>query len=112
VSLSGRLPRPLPLISREFILPRATLLGLAGSAALAPFHGWPRFLAIAITATLALLLAVQGLATAHVLLARVPARPIILGVGYALIVVVPWMLLALAALGLVEMALSLRARAL
>jgi hypothetical protein len=28
VSLSGRLPRPLPHVAREFVLPRATLIGL------------------------------------------------------------------------------------
>jgi len=97
---------------------------------LALFHGWPRFVAIAIAATLAILFAIQGLATVHALLARAPARTVVLGIGYALIVVVPWMMLArdpgrpvilgigyglmvamLAALGLAEMALSLRARA-
>jgi hypothetical protein len=113
VSWSGRLPRPLPRIARDFVLPRAALIGLAGSVVLAPFPGWSRFVSIALAATLALLLAMQGLATAHVLLARVPARPLILGVGYAMIMVVePWMLIGLALLGLVEMALSLRARAL
>jgi Zn-dependent protease len=113
VSWSGRLPRPLPRIARDFVLPRAALIGLAGSVVLAPFPGWSRFVSIALAATLALLLAMQGLATAHVLLARVPARPLILGVGYAMIMVIePWMLIGLALLGLVEMALSLRARAL
>jgi hypothetical protein len=131
VSSSGRLPRPLPAITREFVLPRAALLGFAGSVLLALFHGWPRFAAIAIAATLAILFAIQGLATVHALLARAPARPLTLGIGYALIIVGPWMMLArdpgrpimlgvgyglmvavLAALGLAEMALSLRARAL
>jgi hypothetical protein len=113
VSLSGRLPRPLPAISRDFVLPRITLLGLAASVVLSPFGGWPRFIALAIVGTLAILLAMQGLATAHILLARVPARPIILGVGYALIVVgEPWMLLGLAVLGLIDMVLSLRTRSL
>jgi hypothetical protein len=112
-SISARLPRPLPQIAREFVLPRLTLVGMAVSALLAPFPGWSRFLAVAIAATLAMLLAMQGLATAHILVARLPARPIILGVGYAMIVVAfPWMPIGLALLGLAEMALSLRARAL
>ncbi|MFI5014075.1 MAG: DUF2232 domain-containing protein [Hyphomicrobiales bacterium] len=113
VSLSGRLPRPLPRIARDFVLPRAALIGLAGSAALAPLPGWPRFVAIAVAATIAILLAMQGLATAHVLVARIPARPLILGVGYAMLVVAePWMIVGFALLGLVEMAISLRARSL
>jgi hypothetical protein len=113
VSLSGRLPRQLPHIARDFTLPRAALIGLAGSVVLAPFPGWARFVSIALAATLALLLVMQGLATAHVLVARIPARPIILGVGYALIVVAePWMLIGFALLGLVDMALQLRVRSL
>lgn len=113
VSMSGRLPRPLPAISREFVLPRATLSGLAAGAVLALFAGWPRFIALAIAGTLVILFAMQGLAAVHILVARLPARPIILGVGYALIVVgEPWMVLGLAVLGLAEMAFSLRARAL
>jgi len=113
VSLSGRLPRPLPRIAPEFVLPRAALLGLVGSGALAPFAGWPRFTAIALAAAIALLFAMQGLATAHVLVARIPARPLILGAGYAMIFVVePWTFLGFAVLGLIDMALSLRARSL
>ena len=55
----------------------------------------------------------QGLATAHVLVARIPARPLILGAGYAMIFVVePWTFLGFAVLGLIDMALSLRARSL
>jgi Predicted membrane protein (DUF2232) len=111
VSLSGRLPRPLPHIAREFVLPPAALGGLIVSVALVPFPGWPRFIAIALAASIVFLFAMQGLATAHVLLARVAARPLILGVGYAMIVVAePWTLVGLALLGLVDMALSLRTR--
>jgi hypothetical protein len=112
VALSGRLPRPLPSIARDFVLPRSTLIGIAASFVLAPFPGWPRFVAFALAGTIGVLLAMQGLATVHVLLARVAARPLILGVGYAMLVVAePWMLMGLAALGLVEMTLALRARA-
>ena len=111
VAMSGRLPRPMPHIARDFALPRASLFGLAGGIGLATLPGWPRFVAIALLASLALFFALQGLATAHILLARVSARPVILGVGYALIVfATPWMLIGLALLGLAEMALSLRAR--
>ncbi|SDR51697.1 Predicted membrane protein [Rhizobiales bacterium GAS113] len=113
VSLSGRLPRPLPSIARDFVLPRSALIGLVASFVLAPFPGWPRFVAFALVGTIGMLLAMQGLATAHVLLARIPARPFILGVAYAMIVIVfPWVLMGLAIFGLVEMALALRARSL
>ena len=113
VSLSGRLPRPLPRIAREFVLPRITFLGFVVTAVLAVIPGWSRFLAIALAASLTLLLALQGLATAHILVARFPARPIILGIGYAMLVIAePWMLIGLAFLGLAEMILSLRARSL
>jgi hypothetical protein len=113
VALSGRLPRPLPQMARAFVLPRATLLGLVASFAIAPFSGWPRFVALALAATIAMLLAMQGLATAHVLVWRVAARPLILGMGYAMIVVAePWMAAALAMLGLAELVFSLRARSL
>jgi hypothetical protein len=111
--LSGRLPRPLPHVAREFVLPRATLIGLAGSVALVPFPGWARFVAIAIAASIAILFAMQGLATAHVLAGRAAIRPLILGIGYALILIAePWMLVGLALLGVIDMALSLRARTL
>jgi hypothetical protein len=111
VALSGRLPRPLPPLARDFALPRAALIALAGGLLLAVFGGWARFIAFAVLATIAVLVALQGLATAHVLLARVAARPLILGVGYALLIVAePWMLGALALLGLADMAFSLRRR--
>jgi hypothetical protein len=113
VSLSGRLPRPIPQIAREFVLPRVTLLGLVASFATAPFGGWPRFVALALAATIAMLLAIQGLATVHVLVWRVASRPLILGMGYAMILVAePWMLAALAMLGVAELVFSLRARSL
>jgi hypothetical protein len=49
----------------------------------------------------------------HVLVWRVAARPLILGMGYAMIVVAePWMVGALAVLGLAELVFSLRARSL
>ncbi|MBV9569129.1 MAG: DUF2232 domain-containing protein [Hyphomicrobiales bacterium] len=113
VSLSGRLSRPLPEIAREFVLPPATLFGLAGSVALSPLAGWPRFVAIAIAGAVVILLAMQGLATAHVLIGRVAIRPLILGVGYAMLLIAePWTLMSLALLGLVDMVLSLRARSL
>jgi hypothetical protein len=113
VALSGRLPRARPQIAREFVLPRATLLGLVASFAIAPFGGWPRFVALALAVTIAMLLAIQGLATVHVLVWRIAARPLILGMGYAMIVVAePWMVGALAMLGLAELVFSLRARSL
>jgi len=113
VALSGRLPRALPRIAREFELPRVTLLGLFASFAIAPFGGWPRFVALALAATIAMLLAMQGLATVHVLVWRIAARPLILGMGYAMIVVAePWTVGALAVLGLAELVFSLRARSL
>jgi hypothetical protein len=113
VSLSGRLSRPLPRITREFVLPSMTLFGLAGSAVLVPFAGWPRFVAIAIAAAVLILFAMQGLATAHVLIGRAAIRPLILGVGYAMILIAePWTLMALALLGVADMVLSLRARSL
>jgi hypothetical protein len=113
VAISGRLPRPMPSFARDFVLPRSALLWLVAAAGFAGMYGWPRFVGVAVIASLGLFLALQGLATAHILVARLPARPIILGVGYAMIVVaVPWMLIGLALLGIAEMALSLRARAL
>ncbi|MBV9113716.1 MAG: DUF2232 domain-containing protein [Hyphomicrobiales bacterium] len=113
VSLSGRLSRPLPQIAHEFVLPRATLFGLAGSFVLMPFGGWPRFVAIAIAGAVVILFAMQGLATAHVLIGRVAIRPLILGVGYTMILIAePWTLISLALLGLADMVLSLRARSL
>jgi hypothetical protein len=111
VSLSGRLPRPLPAISREFVLPPATLAGIAAAILLGPFAGWPRFVAFALAGTAGMLFAMQGLATMHVLVARIAARPLILGVGYAMLVVAsPWVLIGLAVLGLADMGFGLRAR--
>jgi Predicted membrane protein (DUF2232) len=113
VSLSGRLSRPLPRIAREFVLPAATLSGLAVSFVLVPFAGWSRFVGIAVAGAVLMLLAMQGLATAHVLIGRVAIRPLVLGVGYAMILIAePWTLLSLALLGLADMVLSLRIRSL
>jgi predicted membrane protein DUF2232 len=113
VSVSGRLSRPLPRIAREFVLPSATLLGLAIGFVLIPFAGWPRFVAMAITGAVLGLLAMQGLATAHVLIGRIALRPIILGIGYAMLLIAePWTLLSLSLLGLADMVLSLRSRSL
>jgi len=109
VSLSGRLSRPLPRVTREFVLPPATLIGLATSLVLVPFAGWPRFLAMAVAGAVLGLLAMQGLATAHVLIGRVAIRPLVLGVGYAMILIAePWTMLTLALLGIADMALALR----
>ena len=111
VSLSGRLPRPLPVISRDFVLPPMTLVGLVAGLMLSPFAGWPRFIAFALAGTAGMLFAMQGLATMHVLVARIAARPLILGVGYAMLVVAaPWVLIGLAVLGLADMGFGLRAR--
>jgi hypothetical protein len=113
VSLSGRLSRPLPRIAREFVLPASTLIGLGLSFVLVPMPGWPRFVAIAVAGAVLILLAVQGLATAHVLIGRVAIRPLIIGIGYAMILIAePWTILCLAILGLADMMLSLRIRSL
>lgn len=113
VSLSGRLSRPLPRIAREFVLPAPTLIGLAVSFVLVPLAGWPRFVAMAAAGAVLGLLAMQGLATAHVLIGRVAIRPLILGVGYAMLLIAePWTILSLSLLGLADMVLSLRSRSL
>lgn len=113
VSLSGRLSRPLPRVTREFVLPAATLIGLAASFVLIPFSGWPRFVAMAVAGAVLGLLAMQGLATAHVLIGRVAIRPIVLGIGYAMLLIAePWTLISLSLLGLADMVLSLRSRSL
>jgi hypothetical protein len=107
------LSRPLPRIAREFVLPAPTLIGLAVSFVLVFFAGWSRFVGIAAAGAVLMLLAMQGLATAHVLIGRIAIRPLVLGVGYAMILIAePWTLLSLALLGLADMVLSLRVRSL
>jgi hypothetical protein len=111
--VSDRLPRPWLDLPTHFRLPAAA--GLVAVAALAAWYFAPEPyspFAAAATAPLALVFGLQGLTTLHALSRRAPGRPALLAALYVICYLAPrWMGPALAFLGLVESAISLRARA-
>jgi hypothetical protein len=112
VDLSHRLPRPWPDLPENLRLPRVVLavfpVLVAGAALLDGYAGL--FCAIA-SATLTVLLTLQGLAIVHALTRRRPGRAAILIALYAaLVFLMPWSAMLLALLGLLDLAVSLRDR--
>lgn len=111
VSLSDRLSRPWPAIPETLVLPKIVGLLFLGSCAAALAGGWIGVFAGALAAASGLSLAFQGLATVHALTRQQKLRGALLAALYAVVLALePWSLLFLTLFGLVESALSLRAR--
>ena len=109
VRLSGRSPRPWPDLG-ALALPPAAVWGLAAAVAALFGPGFVRVAGGAFTAALTAAFMFVGLAVAHAVTRGRPARPVMLGVLYAGLALLPWTGLLLALLGLAEPALKLRER--
>lgn len=112
--LSQRLPRPWPDIPTNLALP-APLAGLAlASLAVWAFAPAPvSAFASILCGALAVLFALLGLAVLHALTRRAPARIALIGALYLACGVAPhWVLPPVAAIGLIESFVGLRARSL
>jgi hypothetical protein len=111
VDISGRLGRPWPALPENLVLLRVVAPAFVIAAGLAFKGGLVGALTGAFAAAAGLCLAIQGLATLHTLTRDNKFRGFLLSALYAVVFVLePWSLLILALFGLVESALTLRAR--
>jgi hypothetical protein len=109
VRASGRLTRPWPDLSL-FNLPALALMALIGGLIGSFLPGLFGFTAGVICAAFAVLFAALGLAFLHVATRGRPGRSILLGLTYFLLSVLPWLGALLAALGILEFLIGMRAR--
>jgi hypothetical protein len=111
--LSQKLNRPWPDVPTSLALPLA--LGVLAVAAVGVWLAAPEpasQFAVIFVGALGVVYVLQGLATLHALSRRLPARPALLIAMYLACLVAPrWVLPAVAVVGVVESAASLRARA-
>jgi hypothetical protein len=109
VKYSGRLARPWPQLSSMSFSPlTSAALGLA--LGLSFLSGMLGIVGGIIAASLLLAYGVLGFAVLHAITLGTSARPLILSVTYAGVILLGWPMLALCALGLVDTAIGLRAR--
>lgn len=109
VRASGRLARPWPDLS-AFNLPGLALMALIGGLIGSFMPGLFGFAAGLIGAAFAVLFAALGLAFLHVATRGRPGRGFLLGLTYFLLSVLPWLGALLAALGVLEFLIGMRAR--
>jgi hypothetical protein len=114
VEMSHRLNRPWPSLPEQLRLPRiAGILFPLAVGAVIVVGDYPGLFAAILAAALAMALALQGLAVIHALTRKRSARPAILGALYgAVVLLMPWPLIAAIGLGLIDIAFSLRDRVL
>ncbi len=111
VQLSNLLTRPWPDIAHELRLPRLLGLAFAAAAALCLLGGLTGLIASIATAVLAILFALQGLCVIHDLSRGTKFRGALLcGLYVALALLMPWPLVILTLVGLVEAGFRLRDR--
>jgi Predicted membrane protein (DUF2232) len=109
--VSGRLPRPWPDIPRELGLPRPYALVFAAAVAASFIGGFAGLISTIVAAALGMGFALQGLAVIHDLSRGSKFRTLLLILIYVcLSLLMPWPLLPLVLIGLVDSALSLRDR--
>ena len=106
---SGRLHRPWPDL-KIVALPPMTLAALSGAIAFCFVSGLPGILAAIITAALMMAYALTGFAVLHIWTLALKSRALCLGFAYAIAVVLPWTILALAALGVADAVFGFRQR--
>jgi Predicted membrane protein (DUF2232) len=109
VRASGRLARPWPDLS-AFNLPALALMAFIGGLIGSFMPGLFGFAAGLIGAAFAVLFAALGLAFLHVATRGRPGRGFLLGMTYFLLSVLPWLGALLAALGVLEFLIGMRAR--
>ncbi|MCC2112624.1 MAG: DUF2232 domain-containing protein [Hyphomicrobiales bacterium] len=109
VAASARLRRPWPVLA-EIEFPYLATVAFVVAIVVSFIDGIVGFAGSVLTATLGTAFALLGLAVLHAITAGSSARPFILGTVYMLLVLTGWIGVALAALGLAEPFLRLRAR--
>lgn len=109
-ALSGRLARPWPDL-RALRLPRWAVPALVGAVALVFLPGFLGLAGTLLLASLTMAFMVLGFSTLHALTLHASARPFLLTGAYLACVILVWLLVAVALLGLAEQVFHLRARA-
>ena len=110
VNASGHALRPWPDLD-ALELPNAFLLVFAGALAASFLPGLPGLLATGLAGALLFAYVLQGLAVIHVYSQGVPARGLLLATVYLGILLLGWVAVIVAILGLAEPLLGLRQRA-
>lgn len=109
VRASGRLVRPWPDLA-WMELPKGATFALLGGFAGSFLPGLPSLVAELVSATFMMVFMLLGLATMHVATRATPARGFILVALYALLVLMPWISVFVATLGLTEQLFGIRRR--
>ena len=109
VKFSGRLARPWPQLSSMSFPPLMTP-ALAVAIVLSFLDGMLGIVGGIVAASLLLAYGVLGFAVLHAITQGMSARPFVLSITYAGVILLGWPMLALCLLGLVEMAIGLRGR--
>ena len=109
VKFSGRLARPWPQLSSMSFPPLMTP-ALAVAIVLSFLDGMLGIVGGIVAASLLLAYGVLGFAVLHAITQGMSARPFVLSITYAGVILLGWPILALCLLGLVEMAIGLRRR--
>jgi hypothetical protein len=109
VKFSGRLARPWPQLSAMDFPPLLTL-ALAVAIALSFLDGMLGIVGGIVAASLLLIYGVLGFAVLHAITQGMSARPFVLSITYAGVILLGWPMLALCLLGLVDTAIGLRGR--
>jgi hypothetical protein len=110
VDASGRARRPWPDL-HALELPNALVLIFAGALAASFLPGLPGLLATGLAGALLFAYVLQGLAVIHVYSRGVPLRGLLLATIYLGILLLGWVAIAVAIVGLAEPLLGLRQRA-
>lgn len=106
---SGRLKRPWPDL-RSLALPPMTLVALCIAIALTFLGGIVGMFAQIVSATLLMAYALTGFATLHALTTDMRSRGLVLGLIYAMVLVLGWPMLVMACLGLADAFFGFRQR--
>jgi len=109
VKFSGRLARPWPQLSSMSFQPLVAA-ALAVAIVLSFLDGMLGIVGGIVAASLLLAYGVLGFAVLHAITQGMSARPFVLSVTYAGVILLGWPMLALCLLGLVDTAIGLRAR--
>jgi uncharacterized protein YybS (DUF2232 family) len=109
VKFSGRLARPWPQLSSMSFPPLMTA-ALAAAIVLSFLDGMLGIVGGIVAASLLLVYGVLGFAVLHAITQGTSARPFVLSITYAGVILLGWPMLALCLLGLVDTAIGLRDR--
>lgn len=106
---SGRLPRPWPDL-KATVLPPMTLVALCLAIGLAFVGGLVGIFAQIVASALMMAYAVAGFAALHTLTLGMKNRGLVLGVTYAMVLVLGWPILTVVGLGLADAVFGFRQR--